>query len=986
MTRLRLIVGLGLLVLGLVLQAVAMPSNTVYLGGAGREATAPALAAHRQRMHRYSRTMAQLKEYLVRRRVLSPRTVMPQVDSFVVLGTANRTAVTRGTRYGGGTLTFAYDGWGAVDQQNLNAFLTRAYPVLVDLYGAPTTTGTLTIAAAGVQDNVEGGEFVIDPDSGAMTLRVGPLPDDFTSGDYGHYGFDLLHLVLHAFHAPALLGFDAWEEGMARAAALVASTLLNPDYDVALDGGYLLPIYDNLNQPALSNSTFFPAQGNAMMSLYRLGMAMSAWLKIYAEYPNAFVDFNTRYYAALAGNPALPGSVLLLRGTMAQAAPTVEGLTFQDWYDRQYILRPTAVVGNRIFAHYTPLHEHVPLVLYYFLTNADGSERPLSGTATLEYYSFDQLPLYPEEGDQVLIGASGELAGIGAIDPGFYNIGETAIQRVRIVVNLGGQRVTLYYAYYVQGYIFDTHGNVTDANEIFGAVVGADDGDLYVALPGRSLQTKVVQGAFGLQLTTSELGMTYFTPAVFTFSSGGKEVSIRRNIGPWSYSPVLVVGLESAGTLTHSFLSGPALVSFPLTPQAADAATLFGYLPNAPDFRFAGWDPAAQGGGAYLHYPAAPPIVPGRGYWLNLPIPRTVSIAGTQLLDDDPRTITLAPGWNLIGNTFNAVINPWAMTVEDAQTGYTLNEAIRLGKTGPVWTYNPQASYEVKGEMAAWEGGWINNLTDQPLTLRQQGANRTRGMSENAMRLLTDGGWGIALQARTTTARDAMTVLGVTGRARQDVDALDWLKPPAFDNGVRVAFIHPARRIAGAAYATDMRAGVGAQGETWEFEVASRQQGTVTLSWPDLRGLPPQYQATLEDIAAGTRQYMRTTATYQYQSTGTPATPDTRRFRLVVAPRSERPLSFVNLHVRSTRGNGASLQVTMSAPADLTLEVRSLAGKLVRIIRIPASRANEPILIPWDGRGAGGKLVPSGTYMLNLTARTAEGFVIRRNQTMVLRR
>ena len=108
-------------------------------------------------------------------------------------------------------------------------FLTRAYPILVNIYGPPATTGTLTLVQGGTQTGVEGGEF----NASTMTLTLEPLPTDFATTDGTQYGYNLLHLILHAFHAPALIGFDAWEEGMARAAATVKETFSDSGYPVS---------------------------------------------------------------------------------------------------------------------------------------------------------------------------------------------------------------------------------------------------------------------------------------------------------------------------------------------------------------------------------------------------------------------------------------------------------------------------------------------------------------------------------------------------------------------------------------------------------------------------------------------------------------------------------------------------------------------------------------------------------------------------------
>jgi len=253
-------------------------------------------------------------------------------------------------------------------------------------------------------------------------------------------------------------------------------------------------------------------------------------------------------------------------------------------------------------------------------------------------------------------------------------------------------------------------------------------------------------------------------------------------------------------------------------------------------------------------------------------------------------------------------------------------------------------------------------------------------------RLLTEGGWGARLRAADGASRDDMAVFGVTPRATGGADRLDWQKPPAIGDGIRLAFINPANKLAGAAYATDMRGGIGLAGETWEFEVSCPRADTVTLTWPDLRGLPREYALLLEDMNSGERRYMRTAPVYTYQATGAPGQPDVRRFRLAVQAQGNAPLTFLDFRIAPVRGKGASVSVRLNAGADLRVEVRAPSGRLLRVLQANAVLPNEDTVIPWDGRAAGGKLISAGTYLLTVTARTPEGAVLRRNMAFTLGR
>ncbi len=520
-------------------------------------------------------------------------------------------------------------------------------------------------------------------------------------------------------------------------------------------------------------------------------------------------------------------------------------------------------------------------------------------------------------------------------------------------------------------------------------MLGADTGTVRFAMPNTQAETPVTQGAFGQKITTGRL--TYFTKVEFDYVADDGTVTVfRRNTGPDFYVPVLKVKAASSGTYTHTFLAGAALVSFPVTPRETDVARLFGS--SDANFPFAWWDPTKAGDDKYRRYPAIPTIKPGAGYWLKLPASQTVTVTGDPPPDNSPSLITLQPGWNAIGNMLNATLNPWAMTVETGTVAIPLADAISRDLVSPVWTYDgTTASYGVKRDLEAWEGAWIANMTGGTLNLRQQYAarSRSRGVTTDPLSLLTVGGWGVPIQAAAGRARDTMAWLGVSSRAQRGVDGLDWLKPPVTGDGVRVAFIQPLRPQDGANYATDIRDAVGARQETWDFDVSYGQSDRVTLTWPDLRGLPAQYEALLQDQNSGASLRMRTTPSYTFLATGTAAKPDARRFRVTIAPRSaQSALSISQLTLSPAREKlpGASVRFLLSALADVTMEVRTTAGRLLRTVVLPATRANEPVTLAWDGRGLGGTQAPAGAYLLVLTARAADGSVTRRSLVVNARR
>ncbi|MHB9025211.1 MAG: hypothetical protein ACYC7E_13745 [Armatimonadota bacterium] len=991
---------LGLLLACAAAMAVALPSNTFDATTAGRLPAQRSLEAFRTRKRAQVQSLQRFRDVLVRKRAISPRTVLPRFDTFIASGTTRATS--RGARYGGGALTFAYSGWTTQEQTDLTRFLTIAYPRLVSLYGAPADTRTLTLIKGGVMEGIEGGEY--DPVANTLTLEA--LPVDFTAGDNSQYGLSLLHLILHAFRAPAIIEFDAWEEGMAWAAASVGMTLIYPEFQgggsfpLIYSFAYLLPLYDMLNQPPLSSASFFPDGGISQMSLWRVGMSLSGWLKVYTENPSFFSAFNQAYYGQYTGNPAVSGDLSTLKSVVAAAVPQVENEAFLLWYDRQYAMKPLATIGTQLYVYPVPLQDSVLMTLYYFRNDleivgeeTEVTETPLSGAATLDYVSYDQLPLYPEEGNEVIITATGDFPGIGFISPSFYNIGDPAQQRIRIRTSIPGLAPVITY------FPYDVRGPDLNENQFFGVTVGADDGTLQINVPNLTIPNlSVVQGSFSYQLPFGD--MTAFAKATFIYTAADQsQQTLYRNVGPGFYVPILVVGSETQASLTHTFAPGLSLVSFPITPTEPDAGVLFGYGPNSTDLQFAWYDPDIND---YRLYPATPPIVPGRGFWVKLPSLVTANVAGIIPSPDYPYAVTLAAGWNLIGNVFNAAQDPWTMTIESGAVRYRLIDAITQQVVGPIWTYDTVGgSCELSNSLQPWEGAWIYNNSGGPLALVQTPAGRMAGRaarnvpatrnlpaSDDFVRRFNLGGWSLAMRASLGRSRDASTYLGIASTARREVDGLDWVKPPAVGNGgVRAAFVNPGAPAAGAVYATDIRNAVGIGGESWTLQVSSRERGQVTLSWPNLRGVPPQYEIVLEDLAGGALRYMRTAPSYQFQANGTPQAPDVRTFRITVRGRDAAAnLKILSMTVAPLRGAaGLSVNATLSADADLALEVRTTTGRLVRTLAAPATRGMTPALLTWNGRDNAGRIMPSGPYLLRLKAQTPTGYSVTRTSLGVLK-
>jgi flagellar hook assembly protein FlgD len=89
---------------------------------------------------------------------------------------------------------------------------------------------------------------------------------------------------------------------------------------------------------------------------------------------------------------------------------------------------------------------------------------------------------------------------------------------------------------------------------------------------------------------------------------------------------------------------------------------------------------------------------------------------------------------------------------------------------------------------------------------------------------------------------------------------------------------------------------------------------------------------------------------------------------LTVAPS---PPASVTAAVAPTAA-GAQIVVNLSAAADVTVSIRNLAGREIAVLAPGHLDAGVSTLL-WNGRGTSGTKVPAGTYLLQVTARSADG-------------
>lgn len=617
-----------------------------------------------------------------------------RADSLPRWGIMRKRQPTR--EYGAGQIEFEFQGFTQEMEAALRNWLNGAMPHLIDVYGAPVTsppnsTRKVTIILDTTLDALDGGVYSPSTDE----IRIPAFEQRHF--DY----FNLIHQIFHAFRGPLLLAYPAWEEGMARAAAILATRRIIPGFDPAspTDGDplFLMPLYDLLNQPPLANNLFLPPSGFIDMAIWRIGMSAAAWLKVAVENPNFFKQFNEQYYAQYdpKADAPLSGNVPALKEIARRIVPQVEGLNFLDWYRRQYVLDTSVRTGFKLYIFHVPLQIGILIVINYYRTTPTGDEVALNGHAHLIYSNDLNDDLYAEEGNDTDV-----INGEGFIAPQFFNIG--GANRITIDVTVEKLKTTIYFPY-------DVRGPENEENPLFGAVIGADEAELTIRTTDNvEAQATVSRGVFAI---TEGIDLNELRKFTIEHKYAELEPIVEYRNAGFGFYILLLRARTSIGTVNHTFARGWHLMGVPIIPLKSDEAEILGIPPEK--LLLAHWQPNLPGNQKYEIYPRiSMPMLPGVGYWLRVDEDIQVTIQGMPTPTDEPYEIPLLAGFNQLANPF-----PFTVRVADFQVKYgdegpvDLQTAQQNGWIDPtIWIWTQEQGYQMATFIPPWSGFWVRAL------------------------------------------------------------------------------------------------------------------------------------------------------------------------------------------------------------------------------------------------------------------------------------
>lgn len=906
--------------------------------------------------------------------------------------------ITRGRQVGGGTLTFRYTGFNDTDRTLLEGFVSLVLPRVTALYGAPARSAEVEVVNAGnlftstIPEVRRFAYGIYDASNNRIMLPIFQDPRGTLQA--------MLLNILHAYHGPAVFQYDAWEQGFARAAAAVIlrDPIFNERYgldDPSANFLYsLLSYYDIMNQAPLGNSTFFPpSQQNipldgqftvAKMLWARIGMSGAAWLKVYIENQNFFNQFNAAYYAQFdPANPGLAGNIPALKAIAAGALSNgVEGLSWEDWYSRQFVLDTSISQGSKLYAFVLPGdpnsegRQTAAATLVYYRTESSGDETLLGGQAYATYTdgSNSRLSLGPQAERTTITDGEGPLT--------VTTTNSQGSDATRLTMDFVVNNVTAR-TYIPLGFTGDFQGAL-----LLNASARSASAT-QVSLP--PIQTYTGSGnvegtAFGFSMATpaNNLGVT-----TVEVSDGTNVRRWRINTGDGRYWAILRDGTRGGGvvTLTKTFDTAalPYLITLPLRPLNPSPSQALGLNPS--DFLVTYWNPLS------VVYDTAPTgvgsaasLTTGRGYWFKAApqsfAPQvTVTVTGIPPATDSDFLVPCAFGWNMVGSPFDQPIELSRVLVKNLQNEpISWDDAVsqNLVAAQPFAFDRVIGDYgQVTGFAGNWNGYWVRVFAPSGVTIILPGPDTPTRAAATRSRKAGDSvnrpDWSVRLFARQDDAtRTAAATFGVARGATRAFDTrYDTELPPAIAPGITMEFAPTAgTQFAGGRMVSDFRDAASIAKEAWGLRITPTTTGQVTLNWDGIGNLPRRTDLVLVDSGNGQRTPLRSRSTYAFRGQAG----ITRQFTIEVQTGVSLPLqvtSFTSVPTRST--GGMTFAGTVTRDSQVTVEITTVNGKSMRRLSGGRAQASNGFRISWDGRSQAGSPLPPGPYAVTLTAETDSG-------------
>ncbi len=676
----------------------------------------------------------------------------------------------------------------------LESVFTQAKSTMNVVFGSPAIGGDVYIRNydADIQDRyaVAGGYYIPNgPDGPEVRFPVYNSPVSAA--------VNYVHCLLMAYQGLNPYPFDAVEEGFVRAATMrvvrtPGALPDNPDpavVEATLDSLYdVSAFYDWYNHPALGcrdfiapnllNTQLPPGGSTGGIYLIRYMMAGTAWSKVSTEYPAFFSTFNALYYASPGSYQTMQDIVLLgqqVIDTLAGGTGTIEGFSFEEWVERQYILDTETTAGLKIMVQPFPIEATggtsdfgvFAIESNAFRTSANGDEALLAGTAYPIYW----LPGFTRFFASVQDDAIQFSGAYGSVVPNFVST-QLGGQQYRVAVDVPFAGATTRVV--LPAGSFSTGGNPFPTRNFFGTLTGlptlvGGNYEVSVEWVGGSQTAIPVQNfAFGFRITDAAFNNAQ--PVTVRVSANlGVPVElfsrrVNKGVGMLALNLCDPVSDTSYDATVGARLN---LMGVPLQPYRVRPTAVFGTSDG--ETLFARWNPTFV---RYDLFPDVGQVMAGLGFYLRLPAQANVSVRGFSP-PKTPSSVSLQPGWNVVSVPFaqtlgtsnlsftvaTEALSTYAQSV-GSTIGTTIFEFVPDGVNPDAGTMLPATSFEPgKGYMvrALRPEGAVMVFTPTDFSFTGNGPNSLSPLGASAPNELR---WETKLEFRNSRGKLTHVVIG----------------------------------------------------------------------------------------------------------------------------------------------------------------------------------------------------------------------------------
>lgn len=223
---------------------------------------------------------------------------------------------------------------------DVETVVTAAYSVIQSVYGQPYILHQVTIQfvdSLSIPGAV--GEIEIENSSEGISITI--KLTDFDKNDAEDIN-TIVHEIIHAFHGLAALDAPVTEEGITVAAtdvvmAKLASQGTTSDFGsfVYISDSQAAALNSSLGQPP-DDSSFYSLSKTTVQQYYQL--AGWSWAQLSKGDTGFYERFNEALYSKVSGG--LRPTPSLVRSTISQVKPTINGQATSDWLATQVIFNP----------------------------------------------------------------------------------------------------------------------------------------------------------------------------------------------------------------------------------------------------------------------------------------------------------------------------------------------------------------------------------------------------------------------------------------------------------------------------------------------------------------------------------------------------------------------------------------------------------------------------------------------------------------------